>query len=139
MNPVAVVAGIIRHAREPEILLARRPEGKRLAGMWEFPGGKIEAGESAERALHRELMEELGLEVAIERDMGVYPFRYEWGAIDLRVFVARARSEPRLTEYGGEFRWLDPARVEPQTLAPADLVPWRDYLASLSGPRSGSS
>ena len=58
-----VVAGIIR--RENLVLLGRRPEGGSLAGLWEFPGGKIEMGESPERALERELQEELGIEAQI--------------------------------------------------------------------------
>jgi len=59
---LVVAAALINSAGE--ILLAQRPEGKRLAGKWEFPGGKVEAGESPEAALARELHEELGIAVA---------------------------------------------------------------------------
>lgn len=62
MKRIAVAAGIICHA--DEVLLALRADDKHQGGLWEFPGGKIEAGESAEQALVRELKEELGLDVA---------------------------------------------------------------------------
>ena len=61
--PVAVVAAIIEN-RAGQLLIAERPPGKHWAGYWEFPGGKIEAGESHEAALIRELREELGLDLA---------------------------------------------------------------------------
>ena len=63
MNTLLVVAAALINSAG-EILLAQRPEGKRLAGKWEFPGGKVEAGESPEAALVRELNEELGIIVA---------------------------------------------------------------------------
>lgn len=59
---LAVVAGVLID-REGRVLLAQRPPGKPLAGLWEFPGGKLEAGESARQALARELLEELGVEI----------------------------------------------------------------------------
>ena len=63
MSTLLVVAAAIVNP-QGEILLAQRPEGKRLAGKWEFPGGKVEQGESPEAALARELHEELGISVA---------------------------------------------------------------------------
>ena len=63
MKTLLVVAAAIINA-DHEVLLAQRPEGKRLAGKWEFPGGKVEKDESPEAALIRELHEELGIEVA---------------------------------------------------------------------------
>lgn len=62
MNTLLVVAAAIVNS-EGEVLLAQRPEGKRLSGRWEFPGGKVEPGESPEEALARELGEELGIRV----------------------------------------------------------------------------
>jgi len=65
MKILLVVAAALVNSKN-EILLAERPPGKRLAGKWEFPGGKVEAGESPEAALVRELQEELGIDVAAE-------------------------------------------------------------------------
>ena len=62
MKTLLVVAAALINDND-EVLLAQRPEGKRLAGKWEFPGGKVETGESPEGALVRELQEELGIEV----------------------------------------------------------------------------
>jgi 8-oxo-dGTP diphosphatase len=61
-----LVAAVALINEENEVLLAQRPKGKRLAGKWEFPGGKVEKDESPEEALVRELHEELGIEVLIE-------------------------------------------------------------------------
>ena len=63
MSILLVVAAALINA-DNEVLLAQRPEGKRLAGKWEFPGGKVESGETPEAALARELQEELGIDVA---------------------------------------------------------------------------
>lgn len=65
MKTLLVVAAALIND-DGEVLLAQRPEGKRLAGKWEFPGGKVEAGESPEQALKRELHEELGIDVSIK-------------------------------------------------------------------------
>ena len=62
-NWLAVVAGIIK--REKTVLLGRRPESGNLSGLWEFPGGKVELGEQPEKALARELKEELGIEAEV--------------------------------------------------------------------------
>src|SRR5437868_9536693 len=62
MKTLLVVAAALVNSKN-EVLLAQRPEGKRLAGKWEFPGGKVEADESPEAALVRELHEELGITV----------------------------------------------------------------------------
>jgi 8-oxo-dGTP diphosphatase len=63
MTILLVVAASLVNS-DNEVLLAQRPEGKRLAGKWEFPGGKVESGETPEAALARELQEELGIDVA---------------------------------------------------------------------------
>ncbi len=65
MPKLVFVAAVALINDTEEILLAQRPEGKAMAGLWEFPGGKVEAGESPEDALRRELREELGIEVNI--------------------------------------------------------------------------
>ncbi|HET7127399.1 MAG TPA: NUDIX domain-containing protein, partial [Lysobacter sp.] len=72
---VHVVAGVIRDARG-RILLARRTEGRDLSGLWEFPGGKVEPGETPEAALARELHEELGIDAVAGMAIIDVPQRY---------------------------------------------------------------
>ncbi len=79
-----VAAGII--FRDGLLLLARRPEGTHLAGLWEFPGGKLEPGESFEQALHRELMEELGVSVTVGQCLFEITHEYPARKIHLRFF-----------------------------------------------------
>lgn len=101
-----VVAGVLRD-REGRVLLAQRPPGKHLAGAWEFPGGKIDPGESADAALRRELREELGIEVgAIEALISV-PWRYPEKSIVLHAFrVLDFRGQPHAREHEA-LRWLE--------------------------------
>jgi 8-oxo-dGTP diphosphatase len=118
-DALAVVAAIIRNERG-EILLAQRPPGKEMAGSWEFPGGKIEPGESAVEALHRELREELELDVRMDRELGEFTHVYPWGRIALRVFVVTALTSPRPTGDVEVFRWARAETVDPAELTPAD-------------------
>jgi 8-oxo-dGTP diphosphatase len=124
--PIHVVCGIIE--RENRILLAQRPAGKRLAGLWEFPGGKVELDETPVQALHRELAEELGCEVIITREGPAVPWVYEWGSIVLHSFVCRLAdnsSEPHAHEHQA-IAWLPQAQIRTFDLAPADgpIVDW---------------
>jgi 8-oxo-dGTP diphosphatase len=63
-RPIVLVAAVALLNRDGKVLVARRPPGRPLAGLWEFPGGKVEAGEEPETALIREILEELGIEIA---------------------------------------------------------------------------
>ena len=63
-RPIILVAAVALLNEEGKVLLAKRPPGRPLAGLWEFPGGKVDPGEDPETALIRELMEELGIEIA---------------------------------------------------------------------------
>jgi 8-oxo-dGTP diphosphatase len=126
-----VVAGIIERP-SGEVLLAQRPEGKALAGWWEFPGGKIESQETPEQALHRELREELQLDVRIVRALGVFPFDYESGAIDLHVFHVRPMNQPEATLEVQAFRWLNPREIPRADLAPADIAPLDAFIHTLT-------
>lgn len=119
------------------VLLAQRPEGKRLAGYWEFPGGKIEEGESPKQALKRELQEELRLDVRIVEDLGEFSYKYDYGTIDLRVFVAEPLNEPILTADVQAVQWFEFSRIDLERLAPADIAPLNEYLRRyVSGPES---
>lgn len=126
--PVPVVCAII--VRDGLIMLAQRPQGKNLGGLWEFPGGKVERGESPEDALHRELSEELGCEVGITKKLPPYVHAYEWGSIELIPFVCeltQASDEPQPHEHSG-LAWVEPSQLSSYQLAPAD-VPLITFLA----------
>ncbi len=119
--PTPVVCALI--VKEGRVLVAKRPEGKRLAGYWEFPGGKMEAGESAEMALIREIQEELGCKVENLHPGPAVTFAYEWGAILLFPFVCRlqANSPAPIAHEHTEIAWLLPCDLAGVDLAPADL------------------
>jgi 8-oxo-dGTP diphosphatase len=126
-----VMAGILLDDTG-RVLLAQRPAGKHLAGFWEFPGGKLEAGETPLAALARELLEELGIHVRSAEALIRLPWRYGDRELLLDAWrVSSWRGEPRSLE-AQPLQWLLPARVDPMILAPADRV----ILAELRGPRA---
>jgi 8-oxo-dGTP diphosphatase len=126
-----VMAGVLLDGTG-RVLLAQRPAGKHLAGFWEFPGGKLEAGETPLAALARELLEELGIHVRSAEALIRLPWRYGDRELLLDAWrVSSWRGEPRSLE-AQPLQWLLPARVDPMILAPADRV----ILAELRGPRA---
>jgi 8-oxo-dGTP diphosphatase len=132
-RPLVLVAAVALVDIDGRVLIARRPEGKSMAGLWEFPGGKIEPGEKPEDALIRELAEELGIMVA-ESCLAPLTFTsYSYGNFHLLMplFVCRRwHGEVRPME-GQELAWVRPARLSDYEMPPADepLVPMlRDLL-----------
>jgi 8-oxo-dGTP diphosphatase len=124
-----VVAGVIRDARG-RILLARRPEGRDLAGLWEFPGGKREPGESPDVALVRELREELGIEVEPGAPLIAVPQQYPDKRLRLDVrFVAAWHGTPQGHE-GQALAWVPPHKLASYAMPPAD----RPVVAALLQP-----
>jgi len=115
--------------RGSEILLTRRPPGGPLGLMWEFPGGKIESGETAEQALERELREELGVRATPLRVLATQPYAYPHGLVVELVFVECALDSHSFTPSHAvsAVRWVRPADVRPDELLEAD----RPFLASL--------
>ncbi len=117
---VEVVAGVIRDARG-RVLLARRTEGRDLAGRWEFPGGKREPGESPEAALARELREELGIEAEIGAHLITVPQAYPGKRLRLEVrHVDVWRGSARGLEQQA-LVWVPAAKLSSYTMPPADL------------------
>ena len=91
---IEVSAGLV--FRDGKLLITQRPSGGHLAGLWEFPGGKREPGESFEQTLHRELMEELGIEVEIRQIIESVTHRYPEKTVRLQFFqCAWKRHEPQ--------------------------------------------
>lgn len=94
MKIIEVAAGLV--FRSSQLLITQRPAGGHLGGLWEFPGGKREPGESFVQALHRELMEELGIEVEIRTLIESITHRYREKTVHLQFFQCRwMRHEPR--------------------------------------------
>ncbi|KJV26129.1 Nudix family hydrolase [Luteibacter yeojuensis] len=123
-----VMAGVLVDGAG-RILIAQRPPGKHLAGMWEFPGGKLEPGEAPLAALERELDEELGIAVDPLSfvDLIRVPWNYGERAMLLEAVVVRAWSgEPRALD-AAAIAWRLPHDIDPAMLAPAD----RPILAAL--------
>jgi 8-oxo-dGTP diphosphatase len=116
-----VMAGVLRDA-QGRVLLAQRPEGKHLAGIWEFPGGKLEPDELPQRALVRELDEELGIHIdpADGTPLIRVPWRYRERGLLLDAWqFTHWQGTPASLE-GQALQWALPAAIDPTVLAPAD-------------------
>ena len=124
---LVVCAALINPAGE--ILLAQRPEGKRLAGKWEFPGGKVEADESPELALCRELHEELGIHVTPQNLEPFWFLSHDYVAefdfhLLMPVYLCRVwQGEPKALEHMA-LKWVHASRMQelPMIEADAELV-----------------
>ena len=121
--PTVLVSAVVLVDADGRVLLAQRPAGKRMAGLWEFPGGKVEPGETPEAALIRELDEELGIDTA-ESCLAPLSFAshgYEDFHLLMLVYVCRKwKGEPRPLE-GGDLAWVRAARLRDYEMPPADL------------------
>ena len=105
------------------VLLARRPEGKALAGLWEFPGGKLEPGERPEEALIRELAEELGIDVksACLAPLTFASHAYEDKHLLMPLYVCRRWSGQVQSKEGQALAWVKPNKLRAHPMPPADL------------------
>lgn len=111
MNRIHVAAGVILNS-ERQVLLALRPKDKHKGGLWEFPGGKVEAGESVRAALARELLEEIDLVVLEARPFLVIDHDYGDKQVRLDVWlVSRFDGTPRGTE-GQQVAWVNVADLQ---------------------------
>jgi 8-oxo-dGTP diphosphatase len=102
------------------VFIARRRGGKHLAGKWEFPGGKIELGETPEQCLERELIEELNVRVSVGELLCSVRFQSEPVELELMAFrVTRLSGEPMLREHD-DARWVKPSELLSYDLAGSD-------------------
>ena len=115
--PLEVAAAMM--TRGQTVLLCRRPEGKARALQWEFPGGKLEPGETGEQALARECREELGAEVRVGPRVDELVFDYPDLSVHLALYQAEPLTEPRALEHSA-LDWVGPAGLERYDLCPAD-------------------
>lgn len=120
LRSIHVVAGVIRDARG-RILLTRRTETRDMPGLWEFPGGKREPGETSEQALARELHEELGIEAEVGEWLMEVPQRYPDKRLRLEVRAITAwKGQPRGRE-GQALTWVPAERLSRYSMPPADV------------------
>ena len=129
---VVLVAACALVDADGRVLLARRPPGKPMAGLWEFPGGKVEKGERPEVALIRELREELGIEVS-ERCLAPFTFAshtYEAFHLLMPLYICRKWQGEVDAKEGQELAWVRPQRMGDYAMPPAD-EPLRAMLRDL--------
>jgi 8-oxo-dGTP diphosphatase len=117
-----LVAAVALVDGDGRVLLAQRPAGKTLAGMWEFPGGKVEPGETPERALIRELKEELGIDVAASC---LAPFTFASHSYDrfhllMPLYVCRVWQGIATAQEGQVLSWVKPSAMASYEMPPAD-------------------
>jgi 8-oxo-dGTP diphosphatase len=118
MQPLIVTAAVIRNG--DSVLITRRPEGKPHAGMWEFPGGKLDGNESPRDCLRREILEELGLEVAVGDILETAYYRYDWGPVLILAFECRPLAGEIRNLQVAEHRWVALGELSFFALLPAD-------------------
>jgi len=122
-KPIVLVSAVALIDADSRVLLARRPEGKAMAGLWEFPGGKVDEGETPEAALIRELHEELGIDTheSCLAPIGFASHGYDDFHLLMPLFVCRkwlGDPEPR---EGQELAWVRPNRMREYEMPPADV------------------
>lgn len=123
VKPIDVAVGILMKPNG-DVLLGQRPAGKPYAGYWEFPGGKVDPGETILDALKREFMEELGIEVLSAEEWCGVEHVYEHAHVRLHFFISRDwRGEPQSLE-GQAFAWQGEVSVEPLLPATIPLLQW---------------
>jgi mutator protein MutT len=115
---VQVAVAVLRH--EGALLIGQRPPGVPLAGLWEFPGGKVRPGETPAQAAARECREETGLEALIEGEYPAVEYAYDFGRLELRFFAARPRSAE--TAPRPPFRWVPAAHLADYPFPPANAA-----------------
>ncbi len=142
MKPLLLVAAVALIDDDKRVLIAQRPKGKSMAGLWEFPGGKIEPGETPEDTLCRELKEELDIELC---RICLAPFNfashtYENFHLLMPLYLCRTWEGEITPREGQAIKWVRALDLSRYPMPPADepLIPWlRDLLSEASGSPPG--
>jgi len=120
--PIVLVVAVALVDADGRVLIAQRPEGKSMAGLWEFPGGKVDPGETPEAALIRELKEELGVDTA-ESCLAPLTFashRYDEFHLLMPLYVCRRWHGTVTPQEGQAVAWVRPVRLGDYPMPPAD-------------------
>ena len=131
--PVVLVVAVALVDVDGRVLIARRPEGKPMAGLWEFPGGKVRDGEMPEAALIRELNEELGIDVT-ENCLAPFTFAshgYDDFHLLMPLYVCRVWEGQVAPREGQALKWVRPMQLRDYPMPPADvplIAMLRDFL-----------
>jgi 8-oxo-dGTP diphosphatase len=122
---ITVTAAII--VENDKVLIAKRKPTAKLANLWEFPGGKLEDGETPEQCLKRELHEEFDIEVEVGEHLGTSVHEYDFGTIELMAYRTQViRGEMRLNDHA-EVAWVEVEGFSRYEFAPAD-IPFVDMI-----------
>ncbi len=116
---IAVVGAVIIEAGL--VLCAQRGPHGALAGLWEFPGGKVEPEEAARDALSREIAEELGCVVEVGSEIATTAHEYDFGVVNLTTFWCRLLEGTPMPSEHADVTWLAPAALDTLAWAPADI------------------
>lgn len=133
MKKVVLVSAVALIDVDGRVLLAQRPQGKSMAGLWEFPGGKVEAGETPEQALIRELQEELGIDTwaSCLAPLTFASHSYDDFHLLMPLFACRKWQGTPIAREGQTLNWVRPKSLRDYDMPPADipLIPiLRDWL-----------
>ena len=123
---ITVTAAVIWE--DGKFLITQRPEGAHLEGLWEFPGGKKKKIETLEQCMEREIMEELGMKISIEKELFEVLHEYETKVVELHFFQCVITGGSATPREGQEMRWIKPAEINGYEFPPPDrkIV---DYIA----------
>jgi 8-oxo-dGTP diphosphatase len=119
--------------REGRVMAARRGRSMRMPLKWEFPGGKIEAGETAEECLHRELMEEMALRISVKRRLPLWTHEYPDFTVTLHPFVCEILSGEVVLNEHHTVDWVGPEALPDLDWVEADRAVIEAYLWSIRG------
>jgi 8-oxo-dGTP diphosphatase len=122
-SPLLLVSAVALIDADDRVLLARRPEGKSMAGLWEFPGGKVQDGETPEAALIRELDEELGIDTyeSCLAPIGFASHAYDDFHLLMPLFVCRVWEGTPQPREGQKLAWVRPNALREYPMPPADV------------------
>lgn len=124
-----VTAAIIQ--QNDKILICQRPANKSCGLLWEFPGGKIEAGETGEQCIVRECQEELGVTLSVERELTDIVHEYSDRTVHLHFYLCRiAAGVPEKKEHNA-IAWIAPNEVRQYVFCPADTKMLSQYMSSI--------
>jgi len=121
--PIILVVAVALVDVDGRVLIAQRPDGKSMAGLWEFPGGKVEPGEAPEHALIRELQEEIGIDVT-ENCLAPFTFashRYDDFHLLMPLYVCRVWDGAVVAREGQTLKWVRALDLNDYPMPPADI------------------